>query len=69
VSLPSPPSWLSAAEVAALFGVSVRTVRRRIADETWPSTRVPGTRARRFSPADVEAIGEMAAAPSAERSA
>ena len=38
------PAYLRAKAVADLLGVSVRTVRRWIADGTLPSTKVGGTR-------------------------
>ena len=36
--------YLRAADIARLTGVSIRTVRRWIADEFIPSTKVGGTR-------------------------
>ena len=47
--------YIDAAGVAQLFGVSVRSIERAAAAGDLPSTRVPGIRALRFSPADVEA--------------
>ena len=38
------PAFVRAQAVADLLGISVRTVRRWIADETLPSTKVGGTR-------------------------
>jgi excisionase family DNA binding protein len=38
------PEYLRAGDIARLTGVSVRTVRRWIADGTLPSRRVRGTR-------------------------
>jgi len=37
-------NYLRAADIAALTGVSVRTVRRWIADEILPSTKLGGAR-------------------------
>jgi excisionase family DNA binding protein len=39
-----PPDFLRAGGIARLAGVSVRTVRRWIADHTLPSVRVRGVR-------------------------
>ncbi len=36
--------YLRAAEIAALTGMSLRTVRRWLADETLPSTKLGGAR-------------------------
>jgi excisionase family DNA binding protein len=36
--------YLRATEIAVLTGVSLRTVRRRIADKTIPSTKLGGAR-------------------------
>jgi excisionase family DNA binding protein len=38
------PAFLRASEIARLAGVSVRTVRRWIADDTLPSVKVRGVR-------------------------
>jgi len=37
-------AYYRAREIAVLFGVTVRTVRRRIADGTLPSIRIGGAR-------------------------
>jgi excisionase family DNA binding protein len=39
-----PAQYLRAGEIARLLGISKRTVRRRIKDETLPSTKVGGAR-------------------------
>jgi excisionase family DNA binding protein len=46
--------YLRAADIAALTGASIRTVRRWIADEAIPSTKLGG--ARLVAAADLEAI-------------
>jgi excisionase family DNA binding protein len=46
--------YLRAADIVALTGISVRTVRRRIADETLPSTKLGG--ARLVAKADLERL-------------
>ncbi len=38
------PSYLRAAEIAALLGLDVRTIRRWIADGTLPSVKIGGAR-------------------------
>lgn len=38
------PEYLRAGEIASLFGVSLRTVRRWIADEWLPSVKLRGVR-------------------------
>jgi excisionase family DNA binding protein len=38
------PRYLRASDVADRLGVSIRTVRRWIADGTLPSTKIAGTR-------------------------
>jgi hypothetical protein len=48
--------FLDMHQLADYFGVSHRTVQRRVASGDWPSSPVPDTRARRFSPADVARI-------------
>jgi excisionase family DNA binding protein len=45
--------YLRASEIVALTGMSIRTVRRRIADKTIPSTKLGG--ARLVAMADLEA--------------
>lgn len=62
VSTSLPAGWLTIAQAAAYFGVSRRTVARRIAAGDWPISRLPGMRSRRFSPEDWAAI-EAAAEP------
>jgi excisionase family DNA binding protein len=46
--------YLRAAEIAALVGMSPRTVRRWIKDEVLPSTKLGGTRL--VATADLEAV-------------
>ena len=40
----SGPEYLRARQIADLLGVSIRTVRRRIEDGSFPSTKVGGAR-------------------------
>ena len=40
----NPRAYLRAAEIAAILGVDLRTVRRRIADGTLPSVKIGGAR-------------------------
>jgi excisionase family DNA binding protein len=47
-------AYYRAREMAVLFGVTVRTVRRRIADGTLPSIRIGG--ARLVAKADLERL-------------
>lgn len=56
MSTNAPGDWLTIGQLAARLSVSTRTVERRVAEEAWPSTLIPETRARRFSPADVALI-------------
>lgn len=55
-----PDGWLDIDQLAAHFGVGRRTVERKISSGVWPSTVLPGTRARRFSPDDVAEIESAA---------
>jgi len=40
----APPAYLRASALATLFGISERTVRRLIADGSFPSIKVGGAR-------------------------
>jgi excisionase family DNA binding protein len=51
-----PSGWLTVPEAAARYGLSKATIYRLIASGEWPSSVLPGVRARRFSPADLEQI-------------
>ena len=53
--------YLRAGDVVALTGMSIRTVRRWIADETIPSTKLGGTRF--VAKADLEHLLSPAADP------
>lgn len=55
-----PPGWASVGQLADHFGVSRPTVYRRMRAGEWPSSVLPGMRHRRFSPADIAAIEQMA---------
>lgn len=55
--------WLTVPQAAQRFGVSTATVWRRLQAGAWPSSTLPGTRARRFSPEDVAAIAENDGGP------
>lgn len=52
--------WLTIDEAARYFGVSRRTVSRRISSGEWPTTVLPGMCNRRFSPADIAQIESQA---------
>lgn len=43
-------------QLAALLGISERTVRDKSTAGRWPCTYLPGVKGRRFTAADVEAI-------------
>ena len=49
---------ISLQDAASILGVSVDTVRRRIADGSLPAQRITGSRLIRVSRADVEALLE-----------
>ena len=61
-----PAAGWTVDETAAYFGISKRSVEYKIARGEWPSSRLPGVRARRFMPEDIAAIE---AAVEARRSA
>lgn len=48
-----PDGWLSVDGAAAYFGVSRRTVYRRVNEGAWPTSRLPGSERIRFSPVDL----------------
>ena len=56
--------YLRATEIAALTGLALRTVRRRIADGTFPSTKLGG--ARLVAKAHLEVAFSLAEADSRE---
>ena len=48
--------YLSIAQAVGEFGLSPKTIRRRIADGTLPASRVAGTRSIRIRRADLERL-------------
>jgi len=59
-----PRKYFRAVEIAELTGLGLRTVRRRIADGTFPSTKLGG--ARLVAKVDLEAAFSPAEADSGE---
>lgn len=55
-----PSGWLTIDQAATYFGVSRATADRLIAAGTWPTSKLPGMRHRRFSPEDIAAIASAA---------
>ncbi len=58
---------LSYSDLAERLGVSEHTIRRRVAERTWPCTRI-GPRHIRFTEQQVEEILRLSAQPAVERS-
>lgn len=57
--------YFRAADIAALTGISIRTVRRRIADETLPSTKLGG--ARLVAMADLDQLLSLTCDPTQDK--
>jgi len=56
-----PPGWLTVTQAAAYFGVGKTTAYRLIEAGEWPTSKLPGMRRSKFSPADIASIEARAA--------